>query len=55
MDLFASIKAQLNEWAKDHVVPMILEIVADVLEAKPTTPDVLRLKAAEFRLGNHKT
>lgn len=55
MDLFASIKDKLKEWEEQHLIPRILEMVADILEAKPTTPDVLRSKAAELRMGNHKT
>lgn len=50
-NLFDSFKQQLEDWAEQHIFPRVLEIIADVLEAKPTTPDILRAKAAEFRKG----
>lgn len=47
-----AIKGKLDEWGdalRRRIIAEVLELVADVLESKPTTPEVLRAKANAIR------
>lgn len=54
MNPWKAIRGQLDEWGEAlrcRIIAEVLEIVADVLAAEPTTPTVLRQKAAAMRGG----
>lgn len=54
MNPWIAIKGKLDEWGdalERRIIARVLDIVADVLAAEPTTPTVLRAKAQAMREG----
>jgi len=54
MNPWNAIKSKLDEWGdalERRIIARVLDLVADVLAAEPTTPTVLRAKAEAIRKG----